>query len=76
MAISVVSRNSYGQKWPNKVWLTSKLVFPSILIAYVIVNDGQNKVEVDRGGGFRDDYVNVIFALSNAEYDYGRGEGV
>ena len=22
------------------------------------------------------DYANVIFALSNAEFDYGRGEGV
>ena len=28
------------------------------------------------GGGFRNDYANVIFALSNAEFDYGRGEGV
>ena len=27
-------------------------------------------------GGFRNDYANVIFALSNAEFDYGRGEGV
>ena len=25
------------------------------------------------GGGFRNDYANVIFALSNAEFDYGRG---
>ena len=25
------------------------------------------------GGGFRNDYDNVIFALSNAEFDYGRG---
>ena len=30
-----------------------------------------------RGGeGFQNDYANVIFALSNAEFDYGRGEGV
>ena len=28
-----------------------------------------------RGGGFRNDYANVIFALSNNEFDYGRGEG-
>ena len=28
------------------------------------------------GGVFRNDYANVIFALSNAEFDYGRGEGV
>ena len=28
------------------------------------------------GGEFRKDYANVIFALSNAESDYGRGEGV
>ena len=28
------------------------------------------------GGGFRNDYANVMFALSNAEFDYGRGEGV
>ena len=26
-------------------------------------------------GGFRDDYDTVIFALSNAEFDYGRGGG-
>ena len=25
------------------------------------------------GGGFRNDYTNVIFALSNAEFYYGRG---
>ena len=25
------------------------------------------------GKGFRNDYANVIFALSNAEFDYGRG---
>ena len=29
-----------------------------------------------RGGGFRNDYAKVIFALSNAEFDYGRREGV
>ena len=28
------------------------------------------------GRGFRNDYANVIFALYNAEFDYGRGEGV
>ena len=28
------------------------------------------------GGGFRNDYANVTFALSNAEFDYERGEGV
>ena len=28
------------------------------------------------GGGFRNDYANVIFALSNAEFDNGRGEGL
>ena len=28
------------------------------------------------GGGVRNDYANVIFALSSAEFDYGRGEGV
>ena len=28
------------------------------------------------GGGVRNDYANVIFALSNADFDYGRGEGV
>ena len=28
------------------------------------------------GWGFRNDYANVIFALSNADFDYGRGEGV
>ena len=29
-----------------------------------------------RGGGrFRNDYATVIFALSNAEFDYGRGGG-
>ena len=27
------------------------------------------------GGGFRNDYANVIFALSSAEFDYGRGRG-
>ena len=27
------------------------------------------------GGGFRNDYANIIFALSNAEFDYGRGRG-
>ena len=26
-------------------------------------------------GGFRNDYANVIFALSSAEFDYGRGRG-
>ena len=26
-------------------------------------------------GVFRNDYANVIFALSNAEFDYGRGGG-
>ena len=29
-----------------------------------------------RGEGFRNDNANVIFALSNVEFDYGRGEGV
>ena len=28
-----------------------------------------------RGKGVRNDYVNVIFALFNAEFDYGRGGG-
>ena len=28
------------------------------------------------GGGFRNDSANVIIALSNAEFDNGRGEGV
>ena len=27
------------------------------------------------GGEFRNDYANVIFALSNAEFDHRRGEG-
>ena len=27
---------------------------------------------ITKGGGFRNDYTNVIFALSNAEFDYGR----
>ena len=27
------------------------------------------------GGEFRNDYTNVIFALSNAKFDYGRGGG-
>jgi len=27
------------------------------------------------GGGFRNDYDSVIFALSSAEFDYGRGGG-
>ena len=27
-------------------------------------------------GGFRNDTTNEIFALSNARFDYGRGEGV
>ena len=28
------------------------------------------------GGGFRNDSANVLFALSIAEFDYGRGERV
>ena len=28
------------------------------------------------GGGFRNDDANVIFALSDAEFDYGRGTKV
>ena len=28
------------------------------------------------GGGFRNDYTTVVFALSNAEFDYGRGRGL
>ena len=35
---------------------------------YYVITEGE--------GGFRNDYANVIFALSNAEFDYGRGEGV
>ena len=31
---------------------------------------------ITKGEGGRNDYANVIFALSNAEFDYGRGEGV
>ena len=27
-------------------------------------------------GGFRNDYGNMNFALSDAEFDYGRGRGV
>ena len=27
------------------------------------------------GGGFRNDITNVIFALSNAKFDYRRGRG-
>ena len=29
-----------------------------------------------KGGGFRNDYANVIFAQSNAEFDYGMGRGI
>ena len=36
---------------------------------YYVITKGE-------GGGIRNDYANVIFALSNAEFDYGRGEGV
>ena len=28
------------------------------------------------GGGFQNDYANVFFALSNADFDYGRGRGL
>ena len=31
---------------------------------------------ITKGRGFRNDYANVIFALSNAEFDYRKGEGV
>ena len=31
---------------------------------------------VTKGGGFRNDNANVIFALFNAEFDNERGEGV
>ena len=27
-------------------------------------------------GGFRNDYANIIFALSNVEFVYGRGRGI
>ena len=27
------------------------------------------------GGGFRNDYANVIFVLSSVEFDYGKGRG-
>ena len=35
---------------------------------YYVITKGE-------GGGFWNDYANVIFALSSAESDYGRGEG-
>ena len=48
---------------------------------YIIVVNGvihilRNHQGGGEGGGFRNHYANVIFALYNAEFDYGRGEGV
>ena len=37
---------------------------------------GHSHITQSPRGGFRNDYANVIFALYNAEFDYGRGEGV
>ena len=31
---------------------------------------------ITKGRGFRNNYANVIFALSNAEFDYRRGRGL
>ena len=30
---------------------------------------------ISKGRGFRNDYANVFFALSNANFDYGMGRG-
>ena len=40
-------------------------------VIHILRNDQGSKGE----GGFRNDYANVMFALSNAEFDYGRGRG-
>ena len=47
---------------------TVHLNFSKGSFTYYVITKGE--------GGFRNDYANVIFALSNAEFDYGRGEGV
>ena len=65
--------------------LNSKLYFLVIWEAIVLINAlltslrGHSHIMQSPragGGGFRNDYADVIFALSNAEFDYGRGEGV
>ena len=44
-----------------------------ILFQYGVIHILRNH---QGGGGFPNDYANVIFALSNAEIDYGRGRGL
>ena len=57
--------------YPSKVMLDLPYMYLCMCkgsFTYYVITKGE--------GGFRNDYANVIFALSNAEFDYGRGEGV
>ena len=44
-------------------------MFVKVSFTYYVIAKGER-------WGFGNDYTNVIFALSNAEFDYGRGGGL
>ena len=69
----------HGARW-NFLW-NSSIKFYTIRVSDVVnkfINKGSfTYYVITKGeGGFRNDYAYVIFTLSNAEFDYGRGEGV
>ena len=56
---------------------SNKKYRPNQIVEPTITSNNLGVIHILRyhqgGGGFRNDYANVIFALSNAEFDYGRG---
>ena len=50
-------------------------IFSIVCILYDILGVIHTLRNHQEGGGFRNDYANEILALSNAEFDYGRGGG-
>ena len=50
--------------------------FQEKYICHITFNKGSfTYYVITKGEGVLDDYANVIVALSNAEFDYGRGQG-
>ena len=54
------------------IFIYYNMINKIVLFCYGIIHILRNH---QGGGGVWNDYANVIFALSNAEFDYGRGGG-
>ena len=75
MTVELMVRNNF---WCKDSWFVRQFFGKSALSAlrFFRTLKGSFTYYVITKGGVRNDYANVIFALSNAEFDYGRGEGV